>query len=73
MQTVLVLRVRLSFTRILEILTVDLTAVRLMVLAKTDMGLMATEGREMVVRAAVRRAEAKAREAMILDVVTKEQ
>jgi hypothetical protein len=40
-----------------------------MVLAKTDMGLIATEGREIVVRAAVRRAVTKAREAMMMIIV----
>lgn len=42
-----------------------MTAVHLMLLAKTDIGLIATEGRETVARAAERRAVTKAREAII--------
>lgn len=59
----------ISFQRALLLnkflLTVDLTAARLTLLAKIDIGLTATEGRETVARAAVRIAVEKAREAMI--------
>jgi len=44
---------------------VDLTAARFTLLANIDIGLMATAGRERVVRAAERIAVAKAREAIL--------
>lgn len=52
-------------TRCKILTAVDLTAARLTLLANIDIGLMATAGRERVVRAAERIAVAKAREAIL--------